>query len=98
MTKRLENPTGIRSGDEKKPYVLGGKRYYHLTAAARIIGVCQTTMFKWAAKGVTGSGLQLDVYNHLNYVRLIPEETALAIRKSLRAKRQKSQASDAPNP
>lgn len=98
MTKRLDNPTKIRSGDEKKPYIIEGKRYYHVSAAARIAGVGQTTLWRWASKGVTSSGFELDVYHHLHYLLLIPEERVFALRDIVRQSQKTSESGAAPHP
>src|SRR5271169_4564731 len=87
MTKRLENPHYKMRGDEDRPYDMDGVRYFHITAAARMVGVPAHRMFEWASKGVAGRlGIKLDVYNHLGIRRLVPETDVLAMKELIKKK------------
>jgi hypothetical protein len=44
-----------------KPFVIEGKRYYHVSAAAKIVNVSVQTMWRWAADNMTSFGFELDV-------------------------------------
>lgn len=45
-----------------QPITLGDeKRYYNVAAAARLIGVKDQTLWRWAAKNLTSFGLELGV-------------------------------------
>lgn len=70
-----DSPVGVMVGSEEKPLIVEGRRYLHITAAARVIGsVSKATLSKWVDKGVTPWGLNLEVYNPRGTKRFIPED------------------------
>jgi predicted restriction endonuclease len=98
MKRDPENPDGLRRGHEDRPFELeDGKRYYHLSAAARIVGVQPRTLWHWAHKGVTSHGVDLKVYDFHGWRLLIPEESLMALKERLHPQ-PSSKKLDAPNP
>jgi hypothetical protein len=79
-----------------------GIRYYNLRQAARIVeGVCEKTLWNWAAQGVTSFGFELqvkrqpmihdpkgyrhDAFTHRESRMLIPEERVITLKEILQA-------------
>jgi hypothetical protein len=72
----------------------GGERYYCVYAAAKFVGVSNTAMWKWAAKGVTSFGFELGVIRSpprewhqkaprrrpVDFRRLIPESKLMILK------------------
>src|ERR1700689_1179365 len=73
----------------------GGKVYYQFKSAAKVIGVNQNTLRNWANKGISSTGVRLEVYIHGTRLdgapyRLLPEETVFALRDAEKKRRQNS--------
>lgn len=80
-----------------EPFILDGRRYYHVAAAAKIINVSSATMWRWAADGVTSFGFELDVSRYVapdwnnghrprkrrDFRLLIPEEKVIVLKRLL---------------
>jgi hypothetical protein len=75
-----------------------GKIYYQFATAARTLGIPVSTIMYWAKKGVSSSGVAMNIYVHTNSRRMVPEETVLALRDSLQKQPKKSEIKTAPHP
>jgi hypothetical protein len=81
-------PFGARRGTAERPLDIEGRRYLHITAAAKAMEhVSESTVWKWAAEGVTNWGVNLEIYNHCGLRRYIPEDKVLFIKDQLKAGR-----------
>ena len=80
-----------------EPFILDGRRYYHVSAAAKAVNVSSSTMWRWAAKNVTSFGFELDVVHQAapkwlsghrprkprDFRLLIPEEKVVILQRLL---------------